>query len=155
MTSQEDNIKEKDFLIKAYTSLTEIKKVIQKIAQNHMLSFQLSILGKRPFDDLNQISKLEEINTLLNETIVGPTPFGYFKNPDIGDCFITGHLTGTFLHKVDQKKLASLPAGLLGIFRGIGIELECIDQYIQELKKGGFLLIIRGEAKDLEALKIV
>ncbi len=157
MASQEDKMKDKDFLIKVYTSLSEIKKVIQTITQNDISDFQLSILGKRSFDDLNQGVKLDEmlrkISTQLNKTTGKPLQLGHFNNPEIGTLFIAGHLTNTFLQKVvDQKELASLPVGLSGIFRGIGIEIEHINRYIQELKNGNCLLIIRGKTKALEAL---
>ena len=156
MTSQEDNIKDKNFHIKIYTNLLEISKAIRTIAQNISADFQFSILGKFSFKNSHQENELNEvakgIKIELSRSLDKPIQLGYFNNPKIGTLFIAGHLTETFLHKVDGKKLASLPVGLYGIFRGIGIELNDIDRYLKELQNGKFLLLIRGEAEALTTI---
>jgi hypothetical protein len=78
---------------------------------------------------------------------------GYFYNPEFGWLFIAGHLTPTFLNKVDEIALASLPAGLLGIFRGMGIQKENINSYLEELRKDNYCLIIRAESLVLDVLE--
>ena len=79
--------------------------------------------------------------------------FGYFNNPEIGSLFIAGHLTPTFLTKVDENELASLPSGLLGIFRGLEIKTEDINTYLTALKNGNYCLIIRVERNLLATIK--
>ena len=156
MTSQEDKIQDKQFLIKIYTSVLQIKKAIRSIMQNDNLHFQLSILGKPTPHYSNNGNGLNEmisdIKMQLSNTLGKRIQFGYFNNPKIGALFIAGHLTETFLHKVDGKELASLPVGLYGIFRGIGIQLDDIDSYLKELQNGKFLLLIRGEAEALTTI---
>ena len=59
--------------------------------------------------------------------------------------FITGHLTETFLIKVDDRELASLPAGIKGIFRGLGLIDDETQTYLSELKNSySETLEIRG-----------
>lgn len=157
MTSQEDNIKDKYFLIKVYDNLLEINRAIQTIVQNINADFQLSILGKLSSNDAPHETRLDEvvkeIRIQLSRSLGKHIQLDHIRNPEIGLLIIAGHLTSTFQQKVDQKELASLHIGLLGIFRGIGIELNHIDRYIQELKNERFLLIIRGENESLKAIE--
>ena len=159
MTSQEDKIQDKQFLIRIYTSVLQIKKAIRSIVKNEDLHVQLSILGKSTPHYSNKengsYKKMLDIKMQLSNTLGKHIQFGDFTNPQIGKLFITGHLTETFLSKVDGKNLASLPVGLYGILRGVGVKLDHIDDYLRELQKGNFLLFIRGDAEDLSTIERV
>lgn len=156
MTSQENNITGKHFLVKIYPSLSQIEEAIGRIIQNDNLSLQLSILGKLFSDYSYQDDEFDEvmkdIKIRLGTALAKHIQFGYFISPEIGALFVGGHLTETFLHKIDGKKLASLTVGLLGIFKGLEIELDDIDRYKEELQNGKFLLIIRGQVNSLTAV---
>ena len=74
-------------------------------------------------------------------------------NSEFGFIFIAGHLTPTFLNKVDQRELASLSTSLLGIFRGLDSTTAEINNYLTDLKNDNYFLIIRGESNALETIK--
>ena len=61
----------------------------------------------------------------------------------------------TLFCEVDEKKLAALPVGLFGIFRGLGIEGKHINRHLQELQNGNLLLILREEVNSLKAIEKV
>jgi hypothetical protein len=157
MTSQANNIKGKHFLVKIYPSLLQIEEAIRRIVQYENLYLQLSILGKlfsnHSYQDDEFDKVMKDIKIRLNTALGKDIQFGYFNSPEIGVLFVAGHLTETFLHKIDGKKLASLTVGLLGIFKGLEIELENIDSYQKELQNGKFLLIIRGQDKSLASVE--
>jgi hypothetical protein len=159
MVSQEEKINDKQFLIKIYPNLLQIKIALKSILQNDSLHPQISILGTLTAKYSNRENGLEEVilnmRVQLDDTLNKRVQFGYFSNPKIGVLFIAGHLTETFLFKVHEKKLAALPVGLFGIFKGIGIEGKNINQYLTALQNGNFLLIIREEVDALTAIETV
>lgn len=155
MVSQANKAERKLFLIKIYTNLLQMENAIRNIVQNNNLRLQLSILAKySPYASNNKNGLNARIKAikLLPDTRI---QVGYFNSPEIGKLFIAGHLKDTFLHKINDKSLASLSAGLYGIFRAIGIELEDTDRYIKELQNGNFLLILRGKEESLTAVESV
>lgn len=149
MSTKEHKILEKKFIVRSYEKISQIGIVIPIIFQNNN-HFQLSILGKITTNKKTTKGTLEktiveikrELTTVLGEEF----QFGYFFSPEIGSLFIAGHLTPTFLTKVDERELASLPEGLSGIFRGMGIDKEEINSYLTALKKDKYCLIVRGES---------
>ncbi|MBC8757642.1 hypothetical protein H2O64_23440 [Kordia sp. YSTF-M3] len=158
MIPQEDKIKSKQFLIKIYPNLLQIEKVIRNIVQHkNGLQLQVSILGKLASNYSDKENALDEKIKKIRWELAGflgkHIQFGYFNNSEIGILFIVGHLTETFLCKIDGKELGSLPIGLFGIFRGIGIKLGDINRYIKELQNANLLLIIRGEKESLIAIE--
>ena len=157
MSSKEHKTPQKLFVIKTYQSLSQIETVLSNIAQKNNIPLQLSILGKLTTNKTITKKKLEkiiaDIKQQLSAVLGEQFQFGYFHNPEIGSLFIAGHLTPTFLNKVDERELASLPAGLSGIFRGLGIDVEDINSYLTELKKDSYCLIIRGESSVLATIE--
>ncbi len=157
MFSKEHKIVQKLFVISTYKRISQIEVVLINIAQKKNIPVQLSILGSLTSDKISAkkeqekiiADKKQQLSSLLGEEY----QFGYFNNPEIGSLFIAGHLTPTFLTKVDERELASLPAGLSGIFRGLGISKEDIHRYVTELKNDSYCLIIRGESSVLKIIK--
>lgn len=156
MSTKEHKILQKKFIVRTYEKISQIGIVIPIIFQNNR-QFQLSILGKITTNkktpktalDKTILEIKQELTTVLGEEF----KFGYFFNPEIGSLFIAGHLTPTFLTKVDERELASLPAGLSGIFRGMGIDKEEINNYLTALKNDKYCLILRGESSLLTEIE--
>lgn len=153
MTTHLYKAAQKRFLIKVYPSLGHIDTAIKFMVQNDANLMQISILGKAVATNKTTPKKLNKIKLDIKEQLsLGlrkNIECGYFKNPDIGVIFIAGHLTNIFLYLLDKKKLASLPAGLQGIFQGLQVDREHIISYLTHLKNQRFLLIIRGEQSTL------
>ncbi|MFT6870804.1 MAG: hypothetical protein ACJAYY_002043 [Paraglaciecola sp.] len=156
MPFTEYKIQQKLFIINIYAKIAEIETVIARIVRKK-IPVQFSILGKLTNNKSNTkkefktttIQTKEQLSTILGQQL----QFGYFNNPEIGSLFIAGHLTPTFLTKVDENELASLPSGLLGIFRGLEIKTEDINTYLTALKNGNYCLIIRVERNLLATIK--
>jgi hypothetical protein len=157
MYAKEHKEQERKFLVKAYPNLVEIENTVTKIIQENETHLQLSILGKLSINGLITKKGLDKIvvnvKQLLKNILGKHFQFGHFHNPEIGILFIAGHLTPTFLNKVDERELAALPAGLYGIFRGLGIDSKNIDTYLSVLKNENYFLIIRGESDSLDTIK--
>lgn len=157
MSSKAPNTPQKSFLIKVYPTLLQIKTIIKHIALKSDAVFQLSLLGKIKTDNLIIKEKLEKTVTetkhQLRNILGNPLQFGYFHSPENGVLFITGHLTETFLIKVDDRELASLPAGINGICRELGLNDDETKTYLSELKKNKYCLIIRGKNSELATIK--
>ncbi|EPR72341.1 hypothetical protein ADIWIN_2511 [Winogradskyella psychrotolerans RS-3] len=157
MSVKKHNTPLKLFVIRTYQSLSQIETVISHITQQNNIPFQLSILGKLT---TNKTIAKKELKKIMPDTkqqlsaVLGKKfQVGYFNNPEIGTLFIAGHLTPTFLNKIDERELASLPTGLIGIFKGLGINTEEINSYLNELKNDNYCLIIRGESSVLAGIE--
>ncbi|UAM98159.1 hypothetical protein K8354_18080 [Polaribacter litorisediminis] len=157
MSSGENKKTKKIFIIKTYPNLSEIRKVIKNIAQKMEVPLQISILGKittRKTLTKKEVEKIiADIKKQLRDILGKEFEFGYFYNPELGSLFIAGHLTPVFLNKVNKKELASLPAGLAGIFRGLGIDAKEFKSYFSALKNDNYCLIIRGRSSELAAIE--
>ena len=157
MFFKEHKIAQKLFVIHTYKRVSQIEVVLINIAKKNNKPVQLSILGPLTSDKTSNKKELEKIiadkKLQLSNLLGKEYQFGYFNNPEIGSLFIAGRLTPTFLTKVDERELASLPAGLSGIFRGLGISKEDIHRYVTELKNDSYCLIIRGESSALKIIK--
>jgi hypothetical protein len=157
MSSKKHNTPQKLFVIRTYQSLSQIETVLRHIAQKNNVPLQLSILGQITTNKAITKKELEKIIADIKQqlsTVLGKQfQFGYFHNPEIGSLFIAGHLTPTFINKIDERELASLPTGLIGIFKGLGINTEEINSYLTELKNENYCLIIRGEISVLTAVE--
>lgn len=153
MKTDSSNIKHVYF--KCYQNLSQVKKAVQSInKKNHNLSVQLSILGKI---SENYSNDEKELTATINgtklecEKILGnATEFGGFYNTTIGVVFIAGALTPMFLHKIDGKILGEMSTGLYGILRGLGAYQFQAETYLEALKTGTYLLIVRGFDNDLD-----
>ncbi len=157
MSFKEHKPPQKLFVIRVYPSLSQIETVLSNIAQKNNIPLQLSILGKLTTNKTITKKELDkiiaDIKQQLSVVLGKEFQFGYFHNPEIGSLFIAGHLTPTFLTKVDEVELASLPAGLSGIFRGLEIDVEDINSYLNELKNDSYCLIIRGKNSVLATIE--
>jgi hypothetical protein len=157
MSYKENSTPQKRFLIKTYSTLPKIETVLSNITKKNNVPLQLSILGQLTTNKgitKKEIKKIiAEIKQQLSAVLGKQFQFGYFHNPEIGSLFIAGHLTPTFLNKIDKRELASLPTGLLGIFKGLGINTEEINSYLKELKNDNYCLIIRGENSVLNIIE--
>jgi hypothetical protein len=148
---------QKLFVIRTYNKFSKIETVVNNIAQKNKSALQFSVLGKLTNSKISTKKELQKSSAAMQQELKVVFPkeikFGYFYNSEIGFLFIAGHLTPTFLNKVDQRELASLPAGLLGIFRGLNSDSKEINNYLTNLKKGYYCLIIRGESNALKTIE--
>ena len=157
MLSKNNKTPQKFCVIRTYSKVSKIATVAYSIVQKNKTALQLSVLGK--LTNNKKITKKElqksaaEIQQELSVVFSKEFKFGYFYNSEIGFLFIAGHLTSTFLNKVDQRELASLPAGLLGIFRGLDADTAEINNYFTDLKNDNYCLIIRGESNALKTIE--
>ena len=139
---------QKIFTVKTFKNVSQIAGVIDGIAQLNESNVQLSILGPITCNRNDPKSKLEIQIELtrgqLQSILMPPLKFGYFYNLEIGHLFISGHLTPTFLTKVNGAALASLPVGLSGIFKGLGLKQEQFLGVILALKNKEYCLIVRS-----------
>jgi hypothetical protein len=157
MLSKNNKTPQKFFVIKTYRKLSKIAAVVNNIAQKNKTALQLSVLGKltksKTITKEAQQKSALEIQQELSVVFSKEFKFGCFHNSEFGFLFIAGHLTPTFLNKVDQRELASLSTGLLGIFRGLDSNTAEINNYLTDLKNDNYFLIIRGESSALETIK--
>ncbi|MBQ0787751.1 MAG: hypothetical protein KBT69_09630 [Oceanihabitans sp.] len=157
MSAKKNNTAKKLFVIRTFQSLSQIETVLRHIAKKNNVPLQLSILGQITTNKAITKKELEkiiaDIKQQLSAVLGKQFQFGYFYNPEIGTLFIAGHLTPTFLNKIDERELASLPTGLIGIFKGLGINTEEINSYLNELKNDNYCLIIRGESSVLNTIE--
>jgi len=156
MANKEDKSLHKIFIIKVFSSLSKIETAINAMALVDNSELQLSILGQ--YSSLNTNSKntlkrifstvKQEFNAFMGNTF----QFGFFNHPEYGKLFIAGHLTPTFLTKVDKRKLATLPAGLIGIFRELGLNEKETKNYLTKVNEEKFCLILRVERRKLNTI---
>jgi hypothetical protein len=157
MFSKNHKIPQKFFVIRTYNELSKIETVVDRILQKNNTDLQLSVLGKLTNNKKITKKELQKSSTAIQQklrvVLSEEFKFGYFYNSEIGFLFIAGHLTSTFLNKVNERELASLPAGLLGIFRGLDVGTAEINNYFTELKNDNYCLIIRGESNALKSIE--
>ncbi len=155
MTTESYNSKQIYF--KAYEDLSLLETTLKFIKEQHQTDLQISILGKMAqFYRDKDISLLKEVDTIKiywGEMLDNATAFGSVYNPEIGNLFIAGALTPTFLNKVDGKTLGMLSVGPHGILRGIGATEIQATECLNLLKNGNYLLILRGPEDQLENFK--
>lgn len=156
MPFKKNNSLHKIFVTKVYSSLSQIEVVVNTIALKSNVMLQVSILGQCSSLSVKTKTVLEKILTTTKQglsTVVGSSvQFGYFNHPEYGQLYIAGHLTPTFLTKVDNRELASLPAGLIGIFRQLGLNEKETKTYLTTVKDKKSCLIIRMKQSDLETM---
>ena len=152
-----ENHNPKQIYFKTYDHLALLENALKYLRENAPTMQQISILGKIDhfYRDINlPFSKDSEVIRKYWKTILGKSfPFGSLFNPEIGDIFVAGVLTTTFLKRIDGKSLGMLSVGPDGIFRGIGATETQANKCIKLLKTGSYLLIMRGSENELEDLK--
>ncbi|EGV42483.2 hypothetical protein BZARG_2252 [Bizionia argentinensis JUB59] len=152
----EDKNLRKIFITRVYSSISQIETVVNTMALIGNDKPQVSVLGQ--YTSLNSRTKIElkTIFANIKEELRGFSSntfkFGFFNHSEYGKLFIAGHLTSIFLTEVDNRKLAALPAGLLGIFRELGFNERETKNYLTTVKDGKFCLIIRVELRNLETV---
>ncbi|NND79557.1 MAG: hypothetical protein HKN53_06650 [Maribacter sp.] len=128
-----------------------------EIITNESSACELSILGKTNI--LNSAQNKGQINTgiaikdHLSKITKEVMECDYFYNPEIGYIFIIGPLTSIFLNDLEGKSLGAISVGPYGILRGLGISHKQTISHIKALKKGGYLMIVRGYDDDLDILE--
>jgi len=128
-----------------------------EIIANESANYELSILGKTNI--LNATQNKGQINTgiaikdHLGKITKVVMEYDYFYNPEIGYIFITGPLSSIFLNDLEGKTLGTISAAPFGILRGLGISPKQATTHIEALKKGAYLLIVRGYDDDMVFLK--
>lgn len=152
-----ENFKSKQIYFKAYDHLSMLQNALTLIKEQESTGLQTSILGK--VAQFNLHIKIEiprntdTIRSYWEKRLHYNTTFGNLYNPDIGDIFIVGALTSTFLNRVDGKALGMLSVGPYGILRGIGASETQANHYLKLLKSGHYLLILRGFDDELEIVQ--
>ncbi|MGB5499560.1 MAG: hypothetical protein WBM77_11585 [Maribacter sp.] len=127
-----------------------------EIIANASADYEITIIGKTNI--LNSAQNKGQINTgiaikdHLSKITKAAMECDYFYNPEIGYIFITGPLTSIFLNDLEGKTLGAISAGPYGILRGLGISPKETTAHISALKKGGYLLIVRGYHPGLDTL---
>ena len=141
---------------KIYFDPSHIMETVEIVA-NEFANYELSILGKTSI--LHSAQNKDRINTeiAIKDHISKLTKVvmkcDYFYNPEIGYIFVTGPLTSIFLNDLEGKTLGAISAGPYGILRGLGISQKEATSHIKALKKGGYLMIVRGYDDDLDILE--
>lgn len=130
-----------------------------EIITNESADYELSILGKTNIlsstQNKGQINTGIAIKDHLSKITKVDMACDYFYNPEIGYIFIIGPLTSIFLNDLEGKSLGTISAGPYGILRGLGISQSEASAHIKALKKGGYLLIVRGYDNDIDTLENV
>ena len=141
----------KRVFLKSYLDFTDIEKVLNSIQKKEKL--QVAIIGKFANKNFNVVKDIiieqektqkrcEKIFNIHNE-------FEIISNPKIGNIFIAGFLVSMFSQVVEQKKIGSMPTGPLGILRGLSIDKEKVNDYLESLNNGNYLLILRANENEL------
>lgn len=155
MTTENHNPKQIHF--KAYEHLSLLENTLKIIKEQEPTGLQISILGKMVQfyhdKDISISTEGETIKRYWDKNLNNTNEFGSIYNQEIGNLFIVGALTSTFLNKVDGKTLGMLSVGPYGILRGIGASETQANTYLKLLKSGSYLLILRGVEDELENLK--
>lgn len=157
MNAERNNSKQKHIFFRTYENLSLLEKALKNIKEPGPTNVQISILGKvsQFYHDKNiqNMKDMESIRIYWKNIFDNTIAFDSLKNPEIGNIFIVGALTSTFINKVDGKTLGMLSVGPYGILRGIGANDTQANHYLDLLGSGSYLLIIRGFADELEKFR--
>ncbi|MDG1729470.1 MAG: hypothetical protein P8K68_07710 [Algibacter sp.] len=119
MYSKNYNTEQKQIYFKAFQKLSQLEIAINHAKETDVSTTQISILGKVSqyyIDKEKELTEGIDVIKIYWEKIWGSkVRFGKFNNPEIGNIFIVGSLTSTFLHQVNGKSLATLSSGPYGI----------------------------------------
>lgn len=147
----------KKIYFKGYEHLSILENTLEYIKEKSPTGLEISILGKMAqFYRDKEIVISQEVDTIRiywEKTLNNINEFGSIYNPEIGNIFIAGSLTSTFLNKVDGRTLGMLSVGPYGIFRGIGATEKQATECLELFKRGRYLLILRGSQDKLENIK--
>lgn len=140
-------------LFKSFKDLRQVEKALKFLKEENTSRLELSVLGKFPKNEYNDINELEQEALRMQikgkELFDSTIDFGYFENLEIGIIYIMGSLVSIFLYEINKKPLAVLSTGPYGILRGLGAKEEQTSIYLKLLRNGNCLLILRGYDYDL------
>ena len=157
MKSKIEETKQRRVFLKIYPNFQLIKKAGKILKENIENNLQVSILGKLPKKNLKNNKELitAEDAIITNYKAIFKTPinYGIISNSEIGNIYIVGSFTPMFLQEINGKKIGSMPTGPYSILRGLGIDNEKVNTYLNALKNGNYLLILRGYKNKLEQLE--
>ncbi|WP_179374833.1 hypothetical protein [Winogradskyella wichelsiae] len=155
MNPTTEHTKEKSVFLKSYPKIELIKNVINNIYHTPNVYIQISVLGKLATEELNPtfLNSKTHLQTYCENDLKLSSKFGTILNPEIGPFFIAGFLAPMFLQEVNGKTIGSMPTGLFGILSGLGINQNNICTHLRTLKKGNYILILRGSNSELNKLK--
>ncbi|WP_458626058.1 hypothetical protein [Winogradskyella sp. PC D3.3] len=157
MKSKGVNTSKKQFFITIYKDLLHLENAVELLQVADKTKLELSILGTLIIEDSNAIALrktvLKSIKGFCKSLLGHKASFGGFYNSELGVTFISGTLTSTFLHDVGGKPLAVLSTGLYEIFRALGSSEKDASQYLNALRTGQYLLIVRGLEDDINTVK--
>lgn len=152
MTPESYNTKQIYF--RAYQHLFQLEIDLKLIKEHGPIDSKISVLGKADqfyLDKNIEVSKDVDSLKIYWWKIFGNTAnFGSFTNPEIGDVFVAGALTPTFLYEIEGKTLGMLASGPYGILRGIGASETQAASLLKILNNNNYLLIYRGSQNKLE-----
>ncbi|WP_445957809.1 hypothetical protein [Yeosuana sp.] len=155
VTTEEDN--KKQVFFKEYKNLNQIKKTLKRVKEYHTSNIQVSILGKFPknnSDDMKLLEKdIRDMHVYWRKVLGTSFDFGSFKNPEVGVVFIAGPLTSLFLNDINGKSLGTMTTGIYGVLRGLGANLFQAETYLKALNNNEYLLIMRGFDYDLYGME--
>ena len=130
---------------------------VAEIIHNYPMEYELSVLGRTsklfPAQGKDSIGNGKTVQNHIQELTAIGSKFNSYFNPEIVHIFIIGPLSSIFLNDLEGKSLGALSMGPYGILRGLGISRKMANAHLSALKKGGYLLIVRGFEDQLEDLK--
>lgn len=154
MNTEAFNTKQKHVFIQAYSNIIEVENVLKIITTKSISEVEVTVLGKLE-DTSNHKDSLElaiQNKKLYFKKLLGlPNFFGSFRNPEIGVVYIAGALVPIFLHDVGGKPLAIMSSGPHGILRGIGVNEKQATKFLEKLKNGQLLIVLRGPKKEIDS----
>ncbi|MDC1504190.1 hypothetical protein N8475_03285 [Winogradskyella sp.] len=112
MMSSTHSTKQKQVCFKTYKELEQLENALKHLKEENTPQIQVSVLGK-----VSQFHSDRDIESFQDTTIMKSywkdlsgksVNFGIFYNPESGSVFIVGSLATIFLHKINEKSLATL-----------------------------------------------
>jgi len=155
MNSKIDYTREKRVVLRSYPKIEEIENVLNSIYHTPINHVQISVLGKLEAEKPNSnfVNAKEKLQQYCEHNLKLSSNFGIILNADIGPFFIAGFLTPMFLQEINGKTIGSMSTGLLGILSGLGINQNDVGIYLKGLRKGNYILILRGSNTVLNKLE--
>ncbi|MCK0131617.1 hypothetical protein MWU59_08885 [Flavobacteriaceae bacterium F08102] len=144
-------IKHRHVLLKSFSDFDQIEQLITSL-KTYGNTLQLTILGR--FDDTHHGTAknqdwLDSLVLKWKNCSVLPIEVGVVSNPEIGTIFIAGSFADMFLQEINGKKIGSMTTGIYGVLRGLGIDQERVNTYMNALSEGDYVLILRGYHHEL------
>jgi len=155
MTKPENSeLKQRRVLLKKYSTPHQLEQLLT-LLKRQSAAVQLTLLGKvtTAADHKNETDHewLDDFVTRWRKFATTPIEYGVVTNPEIGTIFIVGSFADMFLQEINGKKIGSMTTGIYGVLRGLGIDQEAVNAYINALSDGTYLIILRGYDYELRS----